>query len=242
VALKNSHRRRNGQVTDEQEVQAGTEEAGELTAEAPAVPAVPEQGEPAQEGEGAVADDLETLCQQLEEVRAKEAEYLDGWQRARAELSNARKRFQREQQGAYANARADMLVRLLPIIDDFERAFADLPDELSDHTWVQGIKLVQQKAQGILTQEGVEPIEAAGQEFDPVWHQAVTHEPSDEVPEGQVIAEMQKGYSMGDRVLRPSMVRVSSGPPPKPELKEEPAQEEQGPGIEERTESVEQES
>ena len=211
-------------MTDEQEVIEGTEEAGEVPAESqsPVETAAPEVVEPAPEGEGEVADDLETLCKQLEEVRAKEAEYLDGWQRARAELSNARKRFQREQQGAYANAKADMLVRLLPIIDDFERAFADLPDELSDHTWIHGIKLVQQKAQGILTQEGVEPIEAAGQEFDPLWHQAVTHEPSEEVPEGQVIAEMQKGYSMGDRVLRPSMVRVSSGPPPEPEPEEEP--------------------
>ena len=236
-------------MTDEQEVKSGQEEAvpaaeetGEVPAEAPAESLALEEGELAQEGEEAVADDLETLCKQLEEVRAKEAEYLDGWQRARAELSNARKRFQREQQGAYANAKADMLVRLLPIIDDFERAFADLPDELSDHTWVQGIKLVQQKAQGILTQEGVESIDVAGQEFDPLWHQAVTHEPSEEVPEGRVIGEMQKGYSMGDRVLRPSMVRVSSGPPPKPEPEEEPGQGEQEPGAEEGTESVEQES
>ncbi len=229
-------------MTDEQEVIAGTEEPGEVAAEAPAEPAAPEEVESAPEGEGEVADDLETLCKQLEEVRAKEAEYLDGWQRARAELSNARKRFQREQQGAYANAKADMLVRLLPVIDDFERAFADLPDELSDHTWIQGIKLVQQKAQGILAQEGVEPIDAAGQEFDPLWHQAVTHEPSEEVPEGQVIAEMQKGYSMGDRVLRPSMVRVSSGPPPEPEPEEEPELGEQDSGAEESTESAEQES
>ena len=229
-------------MTDEQEVIEGTEEAGEVPAEAPVESAAPEVVEPAPEGEGEVADDLETLCKQLEEVRAKEAEYLDGWQRARAELSNARKRFQREQQGAYTNAKADMLLRLLPIIDDFERAFADLPDELSDHTWVQGIKLVQQKAQGILTQEGVKAIEAAGQEFDPLWHQAVTHEPSEEVPEGRVIAEMQKGYSMGDRVLRPSMVRVSSGPPPEPEPEEEPGLEEQDSGAEEGTESAEQES
>jgi molecular chaperone GrpE len=229
-------------VTDEQEVIEGTEEAGEVPAEAPVESAAPEVVEPAPEGKGEVADDLETLCKQLEEVRAKEAEYLDGWQRARAELSNARKRFQREQQGAYTNAKADMLLRLLPIIDDFERAFADLPDELTDHTWIQGIKLVQQKAQGILNQEGVKPIEAAGQEFDPLWHQAVTHEPSEEVPEGQVIAEMQKGYSMGDRVLRPSMVRVSSGPPPEPEPEEEPDLGEQDSGAEEGTESAEQES
>jgi len=236
-------------VTDEQEVKPGQEkpvegaqEAAEVPVEAPAEPAPLEEGELAQEGEGPAEDGVEALHRQLEEARAKEAEYLDGWQRARAELANARKRFQREQQGAYANAKADVLVRLLPIIDDFERAFADLPDELSDHSWVQGIRLVQQKAQGLLAQEGVEPIDTDGQDFDPCWHQAVTHEPSEEVPPGQVIAEMQKGYSMGDRVLRPSMVRVSSGPPPQPEPEPEaePGPEEQDSRAEEGRESAEQ--
>ncbi len=236
-------------MTDEQEMKPGQEEpvqgaqqAGEVPAEAPTEPAPPGEGETAQESEAVIGDDLETLHKQLDEARAREAEYLDGWQRARAELANARKRFQREQQGAYANAKADILVRLLPVIDDFDRAFADLPDELSDHKWIQGIRLVQQKAQGLLAQEGVEPIDADGQDFDPCWHQAVTHEPSEEVPPGQVIAEMQKGYSMGERVLRPSMVRVSSGPPPEPEPDEEPGPEEEGSGMEEGTEHVEQES
>lgn len=171
-----------------------------------------------QEGEEEVVDEATSLRQQLEESRAKEAEYLDGWQRARAELANARKRFQREQEQAYTSARADLLTRLLPVVDDFARAFETLPDNPSSAAWIEGIEMVQRKFLVLLEQEGVVPIEAAGQEFDPLLHQAVTHEPSADVPDGHVIAEMQKGYRLGDRVLRPSVVRVSSGPPePEPE-------------------------
>ena len=223
---------------DSEEQVQEAELAEDLAAESQTEP-IPDKEDDAPE-DSEEAEDLEALRQELEEARAKEAEYLDGWQRARAELSNARKRFQREQQQAYANAKADLLVRLLPIIDDFERAFETLPDDLSSHTWVEGIKLVQHKAQGLLEQEGVSPIDAAGHEFDPFRHQAVTHEPSDDVPEGHVIAEMQRGYIMGDRVLRPCMVRVSAGPPPEPEPEEEPSSEEQAPGAEEETASIEE--
>ncbi len=162
-------------------------------------------------------DEITALKQQLEETRARESEYLDGWRRARAELANARKRFEREQEQAYTNAKAYLLARLLPIVDDFERAFATLPDNLSGLTWIGGVLLIQRKLQLLLEQEGVTPIEAEGQPFDPALHQAVTHEPSDSVPEGHIIGELQRGYRLGDQVLRPTMVRVSSGPPPAPE-------------------------
>jgi molecular chaperone GrpE len=181
-----------------------------------AVPKVEAAEEVAAEkaGEGQkLAERVAVLSQELEEARAKEAEYLDGWQRARAELSNARKRFQRDQEQAYASASADILTSLLPIVDDFERAAATSPEHLSDRGWVDGVLLIQRKLQALLDQRGVVPIEATGEEFDPAKHQAITHEPSEMVTEGHVIAEVQKGYQMGDRVLRPAMVRVSSGPP-----------------------------
>lgn len=180
--------------------------------------------EPAGAGQVPSADDqVSALLQELEEAKKKEAEYLDGWQRARAELANARKRFQREQEQAYANARADLLGRVLPIVDDFERAFATLPAEAEEEPWLGGVRLIWRKFQTLLQQEGVTAIEAAGQEFDPYLHQAVTHEPSQTVPEGHVIDEMQKGYQMDGRVLRPSIVRVSSGAP-QAEAAEEPAE------------------
>jgi molecular chaperone GrpE len=169
------------------------------------------------EEEGEAAEELASVRQELEETKARETEYLDGWQRARAELANARKRFQREQSQAYTNAKVSIFANLLPIIDDFERALETIPDDPSNETWIEGVKLVQHKFRRLLEQEGVEPIEAAGREFDPFFHEAITHEPSETVPVGHVIGELQKGYRLGDRVVRPSAVRVSAGPPPEPE-------------------------
>jgi molecular chaperone GrpE len=205
-------------VTEDQkqDIEATTKEEQEIDleqAEAQAAEGMAPEDEESEEP----LDELETLRLALEETKAQEAEYLDGWQRARAELANARKRFQRDREQAYANAKADILIRLLPIVDDFERAFATLPEELSGRTWLEGVKLIQHKFNKLLEQEGVTPIEAEGEAFDPFVHQAVTHEPSEDVPEGHIIAEIQKGYMVGDRVLRPSVVRVSSGPAPEPE-------------------------
>lgn len=167
---------------------------------------------PAEAGDGAADEELAGLRQELEDAHARQAEYLDGWQRARAELANARKRFQREQEQAYRNARADVLVRLLPILDDFQRALESIPEEVAAAPWIEGLRLIERKFQYLLEQEGVTAIEDAGQEFDPFLHQAVTHEPSDTVPAGQVISSLRAGYRLGDQVLRHSMVRVSSGP------------------------------
>jgi molecular chaperone GrpE len=160
---------------------------------------------------------MAALRQELEESRAKEAEYLDGWQRARAELDNARKRFRREQEQAYTNAKANHFASLLPIVDDFGRALETMPDDASELDWVQGVKLIQHKMQRLLEQAGVESIDAVDKEFDPFFHEAITHEPSEAVPAGHVIGELQKGYKLGERVLRPSVVRVSAGPPSEPE-------------------------
>jgi molecular chaperone GrpE len=212
---KNLRRRRKDKVVEEQHQESASEEQAPETEEMEETPApvaeVEEELPAEQEGDS----ELAALQQELAEARAKESEYLDGWQRARAELANARKRFQREQEQAYTNARADILVRLLPIIDDFERAFETLPNDALNESWIEGMQLIQHKFQGFLEQEGVAAIEAEGQEFDPFLHEAITHEPSTEVPAGHVIGEVQTGYRLGERVLRPSVVRVSAGAPQK---------------------------
>jgi molecular chaperone GrpE len=128
---------------------------------------------------------------------------------------------------AYTNAQSDLLKHVLPIVDDFERAFETIPSNLSGLTWIEGVLLIRRKLDMLLEQSGVVAIDAVGEEFDPFAHQAVTHEPSDTVPPGHVIAELQKGYMISERVLRPSMVRVSSGPPPDPEAEPEPSSEEE---------------
>ena len=156
-------------------------------------------------------DELTALRQELEEQKAKAAEYLDGWQRARAEFANYKKRIEKEQEDMIKSANGAFITKLLPVMDDFERAFQTLPLDLMGMTWLEGVALIQRKLQILLEQEGVTVIETEGQMFDPTLHQAVTHEENEEHEEGQIMGEVQKGYRMGDKVLRPSLVRVAKG-------------------------------
>lgn len=169
----------------------------------------PQDENPAVSGNG--LDPVVQLTRQLAEAQQQAAEYLDQARRSAAELSNARKRMQREQAEHAVVANARLLEKLIPIIDDVERAFAALPAEEAENEWVNGFRLIQRKLQSLLTSEGVTPIEATGQPFDPSRHYAVSHEEAEGVAEGQVIGEVARGYMLGDRVLRPAMVRVAKG-------------------------------
>jgi molecular chaperone GrpE len=188
---------------------------GKKTEEAAAEAAVAE--EVAEEVEEAVeveeVSELETLSKELEEAKAQAAEYLDGWQRARAEFANYKKRNEQERQELFKLANTTLITRLLPIFDDFERAFQTLPSNLLSLTWIDGIALVYRRLQAILEAEGLTLVETEGQSFDPLLHEAVTYEESEEHEEGQVIGEVQRGYQLGDRVLRPALVRVAKGKP-----------------------------
>lgn len=163
--------------------------------------------------------ELEALRQELEEAKAQAAEYLDGWQRARAEFANYKKRNEQERQELFKLANTTLITRLLPIFDDFERAFQTLPRNLLSFTWIDGVALIYRRLQAILEAEGLTLMETEGQSFDPLVHEAVTYEESAEHQEGQIIGEVQKGYKLGDRVLRPALVRVAKG---KPALEAEP--------------------
>ncbi|MGQ9627435.1 MAG: nucleotide exchange factor GrpE [Anaerolineae bacterium] len=158
-------------------------------------------------------DELETLRQKLAEAEAKAQEYLDQWRRTAAEFANYKKRNEKEQSEITKFANAGLLTMLLPVLDDFERAFQTIPSNLRSLTWVDGLFLIQRKMQMVFEQMGVKPIETEGQKFDPLFHQAVSYEESDGFEEGQIISEVQKGYKFHDRVLRPALVRVSSGKP-----------------------------
>jgi len=156
------------------------------------------------------ADELSALREELDKAKAQAAEYLDGWQRARAELANARKRFDKERNEAAQLANGLLIAKLLPVLDDLDRAIKTMPDDLRQHTWVDGVTLIQRKFQAVLESEGVKPIEVKpGDKFDPAWHEAVTHEENQEHKEGAIIAEVQKGYQFGEQVLRPALVRVA---------------------------------
>ncbi len=175
--------------------------------------------EPA-EAEGAQVEaekqELERLQKELEQAKAQAAEYLDGWQRAQAEFSNYKKRQEAERAQMAQFANMGLLRKLLPVTDDFERAIATLPDNLSRLSWCEGILLIKHKLDAILESEGVKPIETAGKSFDPLYHEAVTYEEAAGYTEGQIIGEVQRGYMMGERVLRPALVRVAKAPAAQP--------------------------
>ncbi|MGE5251797.1 MAG: nucleotide exchange factor GrpE [Bacteroidota bacterium] len=155
--------------------------------------------------EGARAE-VEALKRQLEDAEARAARNLDGWQRAQAEFVNYKNRVQRDQDTVRTVMKGDILKRVLPVLDDLERALANRPKH---DAWASGLELITRKFQTILEAEGLTRIEAEGQPFDPNFHEAISHEPSDEAESGRVIAVVQNGYMLGDRVIRPAMVRVA---------------------------------
>jgi len=145
----------------------------------------------------------------LENIQAQADEYLDGWQRARAEFANYKRRIEREQAEARDRIAGNTLVRFLGVMDDLERALKDRPSDGEAASWSEGIELIYRKLSALVIAEGVEEILAEGTSFDPVLHEALSHEESDDHGEGQVIEVVQRGYRMGDRVLRPALVRVA---------------------------------
>jgi len=137
-------------------------------------------------------------------------EYLEGWQRARAEFANYKKRVEREMKDSHSNAAGSVLKDILPAIDDFERAMSSVPASLKDDPWVGGVGMILRKLNKVLDDYGVTVVDPTGKPFDPNQHEAIGMEDSDDVATGHVTATMQKGYVLGDRVLRPALVRVAN--------------------------------
>lgn len=158
-----------------------------------------------------VDDQLQVMQGELAAALAEAADYKDRWLRAVAESQNIRRRAERERAELILGANERLLHRFLPVVDDFDLAFAHVPDDLEekDQNWVDGFALILRKLQSILTSEGVTPIETSGGVFDPTRHEAVTYEIAEGYTENQIIAEVRKGYLLGERVLRPAMVRVA---------------------------------
>jgi molecular chaperone GrpE len=154
---------------------------------------------------------LETLQHELELAREESEEHMRAWQRAAADLANYRRRVDDERLVVAQFANAALITKLLAVLDDFDRALEHLPAE-ADDSWVEGVRLVERKLRGVLESEGVTPIEAVGQPFDPNVHEAVLHEETADHPDNHVIAELQRGYRLHDRVLRPALVRVANNP------------------------------
>jgi molecular chaperone GrpE len=155
-------------------------------------------------------DDLQALNKQLQEEQKRSAENLAGWQRAAADLANYRRRAEQEKNDLLKYGKSALILKVLPVLDDFDRALGTTPAlRQEDEKWLDGILLVQRKLQAIMEAEGLRPIAAVGADFDPTRHEAVMQEDVTESDkDGKVTGELQKGYSLNDRVLRPTMVKV----------------------------------
>jgi molecular chaperone GrpE len=155
-------------------------------------------------------DDMAALRELLAQAQREAEENKTAWQRSAADFANYRRRTELDREQALGLANEALLSKLLAIVDDFDRAIANMPTELQQLGWVEGIVAIDRKLRLLLDSEGLTPIEALGRPFDPHQHEAVIREERPNVPEGTVTAELQRGYRIRDRVLRPAMVAVAT--------------------------------
>ena len=159
-----------------------------------------------------LAAQVDELRAQLEQAERETNEMRTNWQRSAADFSNFRRRTEQDRLATLGLANEALLSKLLAIVDDFDRAIANMPPELAQHSWSEGVAAIDRKLRQLLESEGLTPIEAEGRPFDPHEHEAVVREETSAVPEGTITAELQRGYRIRDRVLRPAMVAVAAQP------------------------------
>jgi molecular chaperone GrpE len=161
----------------------------------------------AAEGEGSSV----ATADRADELQRERDEFKDLLLRKTAEFDNYRRRTERERQAQAETAAADLLGELLPLVDDLERALQAETGSEGVEAYRRGVELIHRQLTEILRKRGVKAIEALGADFDPHQHQAVAHEAAAGHREGEVIEEYRRGYTLGDRLLRPSMVKVAKG-------------------------------
>ena len=160
---------------------------------------------PAGDGPDTNGGDLDARLAKATEDAEK---YRGNWMRAEADFQNYKKRVDQERDENRRFAGVSLIINLLPIVDDFERAFGSLDPRIADLTWLDGMRLIYRKLVALLESAGVQPIKVEGESFDPHLHEAVAEV---EGPEGKIVGEVQRGYKLHDRVLRPAMVVVGKG-------------------------------
>ncbi|MCL4465118.1 MAG: nucleotide exchange factor GrpE [Chloroflexi bacterium] len=164
-------------------------------------------------GDDLVGEDLAELNRQLEETNKRNEEYLALAQRVQADFLNYKRRVEQEREEQARQAQARLALSLLPVLDDLERAMDSVRADLAGLHWVQGIVQINRKLHNVLESEGLERIDAVGQDFDPRLHEAVVHAESSPQQAGKVLAVLQNGYKLNGKVIRPAMVKVGRGSP-----------------------------
>lgn len=164
-------------------------------------------------------EDLETikfkiaaLEEELERTKKEAAEYLDLLRRVKADFENYRKRVLKEQTELLKYSKKDLIAKLLPVIDNFERALQIKDPTKEPKALFEGVKLIYKQLMEILQKEGVESFGKVGENFDPFYHEAFSKEETSEEPEGKILHVFQKGYKLHDKVIRPALVKVAVKP------------------------------
>jgi molecular chaperone GrpE len=167
-------------------------------------------GQPA--GESAATEaTVAQLTAQLETAKELAAEHLATLQRTAADFANFKRRTAEDRERELGLASESLLRKLLAVADDFDRALDAMPAEFKDAGWIEGLVLLDRKLRALLESEGVTPIEAVGRAFDPREHEAIASVAATGRPDGEIVDEIQKGYRVRDRVLRPALVAVAGG-------------------------------
>jgi molecular chaperone GrpE len=156
---------------------------------------------------------VEQLSAQLEAAKSLAAEHLASLQRTAADFANFKRRTAEDRERALGLASESLLRKLLAVADDFDRALDAMPPEFKGVGWMEGVILLDRKLRNLLESEGVTPIEAIGRAFDPREHEAIASIAATGRPDGEVVAEIQRGYRVRDKVLRPALVAVAGGGP-----------------------------
>jgi len=144
----------------------------------------------------------------VEDEKAKAERYLANWRRAEADFENYKKRIEQERSETARFASTALILNMLPVLDDLDRAFKSMPEKLTHLTWTDGIRLIHRKLQATLEAQGVTEIKATGGTFDPSVHEAVGQTAGED---GKIIEEAQRGYKLHGRVIRPAFVIVGNG-------------------------------
>lgn len=160
-----------------------------------------------------VSDEIAELNKRLEDTSKKTEEYLALAQQVKADFMNYKRRVEQEREEQAQLSQSRLMLKILPVLDDLERAINSVRADQAGLHWVQGIGHINRKLQNVLESEGLERIDAVGQEFDPRLHEAVVFEESSPEVAGEVLSVLQNGYKVHDRVLRPAMVKVGKGSP-----------------------------
>jgi len=168
-----------------------------------------QEGEATSEAEGKAAEEAQEEPAELKEARAQAEELQQRLLRAQADFDNFRRRTMKEKEELAQYASSKLVTQLLPVLDNFERALAAAQTGSEEQSFVKGVDMIFRQFMQVLEQEGVKAMNAVGEPFNPEFHQAIMQVESEEHEEGIVVEEVQKGYMLKDRVLRPAMVKVS---------------------------------